>query len=70
MTHVSITPRQALGFVERVEAWIAEWRFFAREVAAQAELERKLRGVDAHLLRDMGLEWSGRRLERILRDDV
>jgi len=69
MAHVSITPRQALGFVERVEAWIAEWRRFAREVSAQAELERKLRGVDRHLLRDMGLEWSGRRLEKMVRDD-
>jgi hypothetical protein len=69
MAHVSITPRQALGFVERAEIWIAEWRQLAREVAAQAELERKLRGVDSHLLRDMGLEWSGRRLEKIVRDD-
>jgi hypothetical protein len=69
MAHVSITSRQALGFVDRVEAWIAEWRRFSREVKAQAELERKLKGVDSHLLRDMGLEWSGRRLERIAREN-
>ena len=68
MANVFIRPRPALGFVERVAAWIAEWRRTAREVAAQAELERKLKGVDAHLLRDMGLEWSGRHLERILRE--
>ena len=70
MSHVSITPRQAASFVERLEAWFAEWRRFAREVSAQAELERKLRGVDDHLLRDMGLKWTGRRLERINRDDA
>ena len=67
---VSITPRQATSFVARVEAGFAEWRRFAREVGAQAELERKLRGVDDHLLRDMGLKWTGNRLERTNRDEI
>jgi hypothetical protein len=69
MAHVSITPRRRPAFLERVEAWLAEWRRLSREIGAQAELERKLRGVDSHLLRDMGLEWTGRRLERIARGD-
>ena len=55
MAHVSITRGQASGFVERVEAWLAEWRQAFREVREQAELARKLRGVDEHLLRDMGI---------------
>ena len=69
MAYVSITPRRALGFVERVEGWFAEWRRLSREISAHAELERKLRGVDDHLLRDMGLKWTGRRLERISHDE-
>jgi hypothetical protein len=68
MANTAITLRQARGFVERVEAWLSEWRRIRREVSAQAELERKLKGVDAHLLRDMGLEWSGRHLEKIMRE--
>ena len=55
MAHVTITMKQAASFVCRVEAWLAEWRRFAREIQTQAELERKLKGVDPHLLRDMGL---------------
>jgi hypothetical protein len=69
MAHVSITLKQAAGLVSRVEGWFAEWRRFAREVQAQAELERKLKGVDQHLLRDMGLTWTGRRLERVVGDE-
>ena len=69
MAHVTITMKQAASFVCRVEAWLAEWRRFAREIQTQAELERKLKGVDPHLLRDMGLAWTGRRLERIVSDD-
>jgi hypothetical protein len=70
MAQASITRTQELGVIGRIEASIAAWRRFARELAIQSELERKLRGVDAHLLRDMGLEWSGRRLERVVRDDA
>jgi len=70
MAHMTITRRQALGLVERVEAWIADWRRFSREVRAQAELERKLKGVDDHLLRDMGLEWVGRRLTKTRHDQL
>jgi uncharacterized protein YjiS (DUF1127 family) len=69
MADVSVTSRQASVFVERLGAWFAEWRRTAREVRSQAELTRKLRGVDDHLLRDMGLERTERRFERILGDD-
>jgi hypothetical protein len=70
MTHVSIARRRPASFVERFQAWLSEWRRFAREVREQAELERRLRGVDDHLLRDMGLKWNGSRLERMNRDDA
>jgi hypothetical protein len=69
MSTVSIMPRRASAFVERLGERLAEWRRFSREVTAQAELERKLRGVDERLLRDMGLEWTGRRLQRAARDE-
>jgi len=52
-----------------VEAWLSEWRRMLQETRAQAELRRKLRGIDDHLLRDMGLQWTGRHFERIGGDD-
>jgi hypothetical protein len=70
VAHVPITLRQASGLVQRLEDWLGEWRRFGREIRAQAELERKLKGVDDYLLRDMGLKWTGRRLERIDRDEA
>jgi hypothetical protein len=69
MAQVTISHRRIFAFIERLDSWFAEWRRLSREVMAHAELERKLRGVDDHLLRDMGLKWTGRRLERISRDD-
>ena len=69
MSHVSITRSQAAGFVERMASWFAEWRQAFRDAREQAEMRRKLNGVDEHLLRDMGLRWSGRHLERIGRDE-
>lgn len=65
MSHVALTPRQAASFVDRVGIWIAEWRQVLQEAREQAELRRKLSGVDDHLLRDMGLKWTGRHFERI-----
>lgn len=70
MSQVSLTPRQASNFVERVEVWLADWRQAFRDAREQAELRRKLNGVDAHLLRDMGLRWSGRHFERIADDET
>jgi len=65
MSHVAITQKQAAGFVDRVAIWVAEWRQALHEAREQAELRRKLSGVDDHLLRDMGLKWTGRHFERI-----
>lgn len=65
MSHVAITPKRAASLVDRVAVWAAEWADLLREARHQAELRRKLRGVDDHLLRDMGLMWTGRHFERI-----
>jgi hypothetical protein len=54
----------------RLERWFAESRRLSREIRMQAEMERKLRGVDDHLLRDMGLKWTGSRLERMNREEM
>ena len=64
MANVSTTPRR-VSFAARLEAWFAAWLKALREVKAQAELTNKLKGVDDHLLRDMGLTWTGRRYEQL-----
>ena len=69
MSHLALTRSQAGGFVERVANWLAGWRQAFRDAREQAEIRRKLIGVDEHLLRDMGIRWSGRHFERIGRDD-
>jgi uncharacterized protein YjiS (DUF1127 family) len=68
MANVSINPRRA-SFAERVEAWFAAWIAAFREVKSQAELRQRLQGVDEHLLRDMGLTWTGRRYEQTIADE-
>jgi uncharacterized protein YjiS (DUF1127 family) len=52
-----------------VEAWFAAWIAAFREVRSQAELRQRLQGVDEHLLRDMGLTWTGRRYEQTIPDE-
>lgn len=68
MANVSTTPRR-VSFAMRLEAWFAAWLKALREVKVQAELTNKLKGVDDHLLRDMGLTWTGRRYEHVVRDE-
>jgi hypothetical protein len=63
MANVSITPPRGSVF-DRIEAWFAAWTRALKAVKAEAELAQKLRDVDDHLLRDMGLTWTGRRYER------
>jgi hypothetical protein len=63
MANVSINRRPS--FAERVEAWFAAWVAAFSEIRAQAELRHKLQGVDDHLLRDMGLTWTGREYRRV-----
>jgi len=58
------------SILARLEKWFAESRRLSREIGFQAEMERKLRGVNDHLLRDMGLKWTGARLERMSRGDM
>lgn len=58
------------SILARLERWFAESRRLSREIGLQAEMQRKLRGVDDHLLRDMGLKWIGSRLERMSRDEM
>ena len=65
MSHVAFTLKQAASLVDRVAAWLGEWRELLQEARHQAELRRKLSGVDDHLLRDMGLMWTGRHFERM-----
>jgi len=65
MSHVAITLKQAASLMDRAAVWMAEWRALLQEARRQAELRRKLSGVDSHLLRDMGLVWTGRHFERI-----
>jgi hypothetical protein len=56
------------GFGARVEAarqWLDETGSVLKRIRMEAELRRKLEGVDDHLLRDMGLKRTGNRLESI-----
>jgi len=57
------------SILARLERWFAESRRLSREIGAQAEMQRRLSGVDDHLLRDMGLKWTGSRLQRMRRDE-
>jgi len=67
MTNVSITPRRG-SIIDRLEGWFAGWLKALKDVKAEAELRHKLHRVDDHLLRDMGLRWTGRRYEALSRD--
>ncbi len=67
MANVSITPRRSI--FDRLESWFAAFFKSVREIRTEAELRSKLRDVDDHLLRDMGLTWTGRRYERIGGDE-
>ena len=69
MSHLALTLSQAAGLVERATGWLAGWRQALRDAREQAEIRRRLSGVDEHLLRDMGIRWSGRHFERIGRDE-
>ena len=69
MSHLALTLSQAAGLVERAAGWLAGWRRAFRDAREQAEIRRRLSGVDEHLLRDMGIRWSGRHFERIGRDE-
>ena len=56
------------GFGARVEAarqWLGKTGSVLKRIRMEAELRRKLEGVDDHLLRDMGLKRTGDRLESI-----
>ena len=68
MAQAAISPGRN-SILARLERWFAESRRLSREIGAQAELKRRLRGVDDHLLRDMGLKWTDGRLRRVDRDD-
>jgi uncharacterized protein YjiS (DUF1127 family) len=59
-----MTLRQVSNLVDRAEAWFGEWRGVFRESRSQARISRELEGADSHLLRDIGLTWTGRRFER------
>jgi hypothetical protein len=69
MAHATISAAGGSIFA-RIEKWVAESRRLSREIGFQAEMERKLRGVDDHLLRDMGLKWTGSRLQRMGREET
>jgi hypothetical protein len=77
MIDLTIAHRQSAGFrfrglrsgffafVDRLRRRLADWRELVRSVRAEAELRRKLEGVDDHLLRDIGLRRVGHRLETV-----
>jgi hypothetical protein len=69
MAYISFTPQPAPTRVERMRGWLAAWLKALRDIGAEAELRRKLKGVDDHMLRDMGLMWTGSRYDRIVRDE-
>jgi hypothetical protein len=69
MSQLAITLSQAAGFVERTANWLSGWRKAFRDAREQAEIRRRLSGVDEHLLRDMGIRWSGRHFERVGDDE-
>jgi uncharacterized protein YjiS (DUF1127 family) len=53
------------AWAEAARQFIDEMGGSMRRVRMEAELRRKLEGVDDHLLRDMGLKRTGDRLESI-----
>ena len=58
--------RNCRGFgawVEAARQWLNETGNVVNRIRMEAELRRKLEGVDDHLLRDMGLKRTGNRLE-------
>ncbi len=69
MTYVSSTQRRRPSLTERFGAWVAGWAKALAEAKAHAEMTHKLRGLDDHLLRDMGLTWTGTRFERDAGDE-
>jgi len=62
MANVTIDRR--LSFAERAQAWFAEWIATFQRVRFQTRLRHELSHVDDHLLRDMGIAWTGRHYER------
>jgi hypothetical protein len=53
------------AWAEAARQWLDETGSAQRRIRMEAELRRKLEGVDDHLLRDMGLKRTGDRLESI-----
>ncbi len=69
MANVSITPGGRRSIIDRLGAWFAASGKALREARADVQLRNNLRDVDDHLLRDMGLTWTGRRYERAARNE-
>jgi uncharacterized protein YjiS (DUF1127 family) len=62
----AVSPKRRGGFgawAEAARQLMDEMGRSMRRIRMEAELRRKLEGVDDHLLRDMGLKRSGDRLE-------
>ena len=60
------SPKRRGGFgawAEAVRQFVYEVGRSMQRIRMEAELRRKLEGVDDHLLRDMGLKRTGDRLE-------
>jgi uncharacterized protein YjiS (DUF1127 family) len=53
------------AWAEAARQWLTETGSVLKRIRMEAELRRKLEGVDDHLLRDMGLKRTGDRLESI-----
>ena len=53
------------AWAEAARQWLKETGYVVKRIRMEAELRRKLEGVDDHLLRDMGLKRTGDRLESI-----
>lgn len=57
--------RQRSTFLKGLGRWISESREQFRRARVEAQLAHSLEGYNEHLLRDMGLTWSGRRIKSI-----
>ena len=53
------------AWAEAARQWLGKRGSVLKRIRMEAELRRKLEGVDDHLLRDMGLKRTGDRLESI-----
>ena len=70
MSHVALTRSQASSFVERVEAWLAGWRRFRGKSRRRRKSSASSAASTSTCYAIWGSRWTGRRFERMGRDEA